>query len=50
MGEKGTGIYLEGFFYIFYEVYIYKQKVVVTEIPKLKLKTILARNTIFEGN
>ena len=50
MGEKGTGIYLV-FFLIFFMRYTFtRKKVVVTEIPKLKLKTILARNTIFEGN
>ena len=36
------------FFHILHEVYIYKQEVVVIEIPDWKLKTKL--NTIFEGN
>ena len=40
-----------GFFsYFLHEVYIYKQEVVVIEIPEWKLKTKLARNTISEGN
>ena len=38
------------FFHIQHEVYIYKQEVVVIEIPEWKLKTKLARNTISEGN
>ena len=38
------------FFHILHEVYIYKQKVVVIEIPEWKLKTKLARSTILEGN
>ena len=33
-----------------HNVYIYKQQVVVIEIPAWKLKAKLARNTIFEGN
>ena len=47
--NKGTGISMV-FFHILHEVYIYKQKVVVIEILEWKLKTKLARNTIFEGN
>ena len=40
-----------GFFFIFCMRYTFTgKKVVVTEIPEWKLKTILARNTIFEGN
>ena len=39
-----------GYFHILPEVYIYKQKVMVIEIPEWKLKTKLASNTIFEGN
>ena len=38
------------FFHIFHELYIWKQKVVGIEIPEWKLKTKLARNTIFNGN
>ena len=38
------------FSYFLHEVYIYKQEVVVIEIPEWKLKTKLARNTISEGN
>ena len=38
------------FFHILHEVYIYKQKGRVIEIPEWKLKKKLARNTIFEGN
>ena len=33
-----------------HEVYIYKQDIVVIEIPEWKLKAKLARNTILEGN
>ena len=33
-----------------HNVHIYKQQVVVIEIPACKLKAKLARNTIFEGN
>ena len=47
--NKETGI-LMGFFRNMYEVYIYKQEVVVIEIPEWKLKAKLSRNTIFEGN
>ena len=36
------------FFHILREVYIYKLKVVVIEIPEWKLKTKLARNTILK--
>ena len=40
-----------GFFSdILHEVYIYKQDVVVVEIPEWKLKAKVARSTIFEGN
>ena len=38
------------FFSILHEVYIYKQDIVVIEIPEWKLKAKLARNTILEGN
>ena len=38
------------FFHILNEVYIYKKKGRVIEIPEWKLKKKLARNTIFEGN
>ena len=40
-----------GFFFIFCMRYtLTSKKVVVIEIPEWILKTILARNTIFEGN
>ena len=38
-----------GFFQILHdEEYIYKQEVVVTEIPEWKLRAKIARNTTFE--
>ena len=38
-------------FFIFYMRYAFtSKKVAVIEIPELKLKIELARNTIFEGN
>ena len=37
-------------FHILHEVYMYKQHIVVIEIPGWKLKAKLATNTIFEGN
>ena len=46
--KKQRHWYFNGFFHILHEVYIYKQEVVVIEIPDWKLKTKL--NTIFEGN
>ena len=48
--NKETGISMGFFFHILHEVYIYKQKLVVIEIPEWKLKTKLARSTIYEGN
>ena len=36
------------FFHILHEVYMYKQEIVVIEIPGWKLKAELATNTIFE--
>ena len=38
-----------GLFHILHEVYVYKQEVVIIEIPEWKLKIQLARKTIFEG-
>ena len=46
---KQRNWYFSGFFFhILLEVYIYKLKVVVIEIPEWKLKTKLARNTILK--
>ena len=42
--------YFNGFFHMLHNVYIYKQQVVVIEIPAWKVKAKLARNIIFEGN
>ena len=39
-----------GFFMFCMRYTFTSKKVVVIEIPEWKLKTILARNTIFEGN
>ena len=40
-----------GFYSTFCMSYAFaSKKVVVIEIPELRLKTILARNTIFEGD
>ena len=46
---KETGISM-GFFHILYEVYIYKEELVVTELHEWKLKAKLARDTIFKGS
>ena len=47
--NKETGISM-GFFHILYEVYIYKEELVVTELHEWKLKAKLARDTIFKGS
>ena len=44
--KKQTGISM-GFFHILHEVYIYKQKLVVVEIPEWKLKTKVVIGKMF---
>ena len=45
--NKETGISVGFFFSFFAWVYIYKQEVVVIEIPEWKLKAKLAGNTLY---
>ena len=49
---KKTNWYFNGFFsYFAWGIHLYiSKKVVVIKIPEWKLKTKIARNTIFEGN